>query len=140
MSKEKCVVSIFSEQADQAYSSQKEQLLVQLGKAFDDIHDDWKKANILGQQWIFRDFEKHIGLSADVVSAFFAVCIADYKSHMFDNLQDMNILLSVLRVYFANLIVKMQGYVKDQKIITKYVAPIKRFIDVMDAIDYNEAV
>ena len=131
MSEEEHVVSIF-EQFNQVYSSEKEQLLVQLGKAFDEILDDWNSVNVLGRQWILRDFEKHLGLSADVVSAFFAVCISDYKSNVFDNLQDMNELLRLLRNYFSDLIVQMQGYVNDQRRIIKYVAPIKSFISILD--------
>lgn len=126
--------SIASEQCDQSYSPHNEQLLIQIGKTFNEQYDGWKKRNIFERQWMLRDFKKQVGHSADEVYNLLTVYISGFKNKKNDDMQRINKLLAALRVYYVHQLELMQGFIKDQKKKDEYGISIKGWIADIDGV------
>lgn len=104
------------EQSDKLYSSQKEELLLQIKKTFDEQYEGWKKRNIFERQWMLRDFKKQVSCSAEEVSNLLITYVSSYKNKACEDMQGMNKILASLRTYYIHQLSLMQGYIKDQKV------------------------
>jgi NAD(P)-dependent dehydrogenase (short-subunit alcohol dehydrogenase family) len=123
-----------SEQADKSYLLETEQLLISIGKTFDEQYNGWKQRNIFERQWMLRNFKKHVGRSADEVSNALASYISAYQNKDLNNMQELNKLLTRLRIFYVHQFELMQGYYKDQKTKDEYSVIIKGWIADIDSL------
>ena len=106
--------------------------LVSIQNTFEQQYDGWKKMNIFERQWIFRDFKKTLGLSAEQASQ----TLRQLRDKM-DNQQDLKqndrIFIKKLKVYWEHQIQLLSGYEKDKAKLVENTQIIIGWID-----DINE--
>lgn len=81
---------------------QRERVLIAIQETFQQQYEGWQKMNIFERQWVFRDFKKNMGMSAEQAKNFL-----DQVQHNLEQRKDLN---AKERTFFS----KLQGYWEHQ--------------------------
>jgi len=81
---------------------QRERVLIAIQETFQQQYEGWQKMNIFERQWVFRDFKKNMGMSAEQAKNFL-----DQVQHNLEQRKDLN---TKERTFFS----KLQGYWEHQ--------------------------
>lgn len=114
------------------------ELLSNIINTFQDQYKGWKEMNIFERQWVFRDFKKYMGVSADKVHNVFL----EIKQKLSSKNELENSYKSTfekLKVYWEHQLDLLQGFEKDPaKLkensfeIKKWIADLELFINELD--------
>ncbi len=114
------------------------ELLSKIITTFEEQYNGWKKMNIFERQWVFRDFKKYMGVSADMVQD----DLLKIKEQLNNSLKITNIsrdLFVKLQSYWEHQLQLLQGYEKDpnkliekNKIIAEWIYDIKTLLSLLN--------
>lgn len=114
------------------------ELLMRIISTFQEQYNGWKKMNVFERQWVFRDFKKYMGVSADKVHN----DIAEIKEQLnySQNLnQSYKSLFEKLQLYWKHQLQLLQGYEKDHfkleensTIIKGWISDIETLLSLFD--------
>jgi len=114
------------------------ELLSKIITTFEEQYNGWKKMNIFERQWVFRDFKKYMGVSADMVQD----DLLKIKKQLNNSLKITNIsrdLFIKLQSYWEHQLQLLQGYEKDpnkliekNKIIAEWIYDIKTLLSLLN--------
>jgi len=97
-------------------------------KTFLEQYDGWQKMNLFERQWVFRDFKKSMGLSAEQALETLARISDSLTAGMFDAQKD-GAFLATLKQYWEHQLKLMQGYEKNPAKLAENVRIIEGWID-----------
>jgi len=104
-----------NEPADKTVWTLKKGVFEKILRTFEEQYYGWKAMNIFERQWVFRDFKKNMGQSAEQVLERLKAIDDSIKT---DNRQSAafdKTLLEKLKKYWEHQLKLLQGYQKDQK-------------------------
>ncbi len=113
----------------------KELIIKSIG-VFEDQYRGWKKMNVFERQWVFRDFKKYMGISADKALNDFAKIKANLlNAEAVDG--DCKRLFENLQLYWKHQLVLLQGYEKNPAKLEENSTVIKEWIADLDGILFS---
>lgn len=129
---------LFSEEPTAASSAQnpaeKAPLFAPIRKTFLEQYDGWQKMNLFERQWVFRDFKKTTGLSAEQALETLQRISDSLSGGRYDAQKDGAFLTSLER-YWEHQLKLMQGYEKNPtklmentRIIEGWIQEIRNFL------------
>ncbi len=110
------------------------ELLARIKETFDHQYSGWRAMNIFERQWVFRDFKKSMGLSAEQASEKLNISFEQAKSD-FPNIIAEQYFFNKLYSYWRHQLHLLQGYEKDRnklaentQIINGWITDIKSLL------------
>ncbi len=97
-------------------------------KTFEEQYDGWKAMNIFERQWVFRDFKKNMGQSAEQVLERLKAINDSVKTDSCQSAAFDMALFEKLKRYWEHQLKLLQGYQKDPKKQNEYSEIIKEWI------------
>lgn len=92
---------------------QRERVLIVIQETFQQQYEGWQKMNIFERQWVFRDFKKNMGMSAEQAKDFL-----DQVQHNLEQRKDLTVkertFFSKLQGYWEHQLKLLRGYEKSQ--------------------------
>ncbi len=110
-------------------------LLLPIQKTFQEQYDGWQKMNLFERQWVFRDFKKTMGLSAEQALEALQRISDSLPGGLYDEQKD-GAFLANLKQYWQHQLKLMQGYEKNpakleehSRIIESWINDIQKFLE-----------
>lgn len=110
-------------------------LLLPIQKTFQEQYDGWQKMNLFERQWVFRDFKKAMGLSAEQALETLQRISDSLRDGLYDEKQS-GAFLANLKRYWQHQLKLMQGYEKNpakleehSRIIESWINDIQKFLE-----------
>ncbi len=124
----------FSETAS-VVSGRREQLLTGIRETFCQQYSGWQKMNIFERQWVFRDFKKKMGMSAEQAGDVFSQARQKLEQRQGLDSKD-RMFFSKLQEYWEHQLKLLRSYEKDKnklrentEIITGWINELAEFLD-----------
>lgn len=103
-------------------------------KTFKEQYDGWRAMNIFERQWVFRDFKKYMGLSAEqALEKLKTVDGSLEKGGYTANTRD-GAFFEKLRDYWKHQLALLQGYQKDKNKLEEHSRVINEWISDLDGL------
>lgn len=110
-------------------------LLFTIVSTFQEQYIGWKKMNVFERQWVFRDFKKHMGKSADAVLNELLE-IQEYFKTLQVIKYDTKDIFKKLQEYWQHQLQLLQGYQKDGNKLKEHSECIEKWINDLTTLLY----
>ncbi len=109
------------------------ELIIKSIEVFEQQYSGWKKMNVFERQWVFRDFKKYMGISADKAQNNFAKIKRDLKEAQSFEIAHKQ-LFENLKIYWKHQLQLLQGYEKDQTKLENHSSMMAQWIADLNTI------
>lgn len=114
-------------------SSKVVELLTKIQETFDQQYTGWRGMNIFERQWVFRDFKKSMGMSAEQASEKLSMMHQQTQSDLSDIMSGQNF-FTMLCDYWKHQLQLLQGYEKDKNKLAENTKIISDWINDIECL------